>query len=689
LRTLITTYLLPELKANRFKILLISLLTTMLYVNAVAQNPLQRLPGAGSFRGGSTGGGDSLRHRTGLEDSITIFYRFLDTTRYRGFDSTISDFTLRFPIPAHYTFLGNLGNAAKSLIFSPVKSAGWDPGFHAFDIYQFKFSDTRFYNTTRPYSELGYVIGSRTEQLIHLIHTQNVTPDWNVAFEYQLINSPGLLKNQNTNHNSYRLNTAYQSRNRRYHAYFIMLNNKLQSAENGGLTSDTAINDLVTYGDRSGLPVNLGNRQGGRGSFFNTEIVTGNKYTNRSYLLRQQYDFGIKDSIVTDTVVIPLFYPKFRLEHNVSFSKYSYNYIDYVASGADPDTVFYTKFYDFPARPQSVYYKDAWRDFTNDFSIYQFPDSKNAQQFIKVGASFQMLKGDFDDSINVTSASLYNIMLHGEYRNKTRNRKWDIEANGQLYPAGFNAGDYNGLVSLKRYISRQVGYLQVGFQNLNRTPSQVFGNLSAFNRYNTNFNKENITNIFGSLDQPVRKLTLTGSYYLISNYTYFTGHNKPRQATALFNLLQVGAEKEFSLSRRLKWYTQLVLQQKTGNAPVNVPLFYSRNRVELASNLGFKNLDLHLGTELRYHTPYKADAYSPVLGQFFYQETVQIALRMPHIDAYLHFRIKSFTAYIRALNLNTASLRNGFGFTNNNYAAPGYIYPGLQLRLGIFWSFIN
>jgi hypothetical protein len=245
------------------------------------------------------------------------------------------------------------------------------------------------------------------------------------------------------------------------------------------------------------------------------------------------------------------------------------------------------------------------------------------------------------------------------------------------------------LVSLKRFISNQIGFLEVGFQNLNRTPSQVFGNLSSFNNYLTNFNKENLTNIFGELDQPRRNLTLTGSYYLISNYTYFTDYNKPRQATALFNLLQVGAEKEFKLSRRLRWYAELVFQQKTGNAPVNVPLFYTRNRFELASNLGFKNLDFHLGTELRYHTPYKADGYSPVLGQFFYQDSAQVALRMPHIDAYLHFRIKTFTAYVRASNLNTASLRGGFGFTNNNFAAPGYIYPGMQIRLGIFWSFIN
>jgi len=92
--------------------------------------------------------------------------------------------------------------------------------------------------------------------------------------------------------------------------------------------------------------------------------------------------------------------------------------------------------------------------------------------------------------------------------------------------------------------------------------------------------------------------------------------------------------------------------------------------------------------EARYHTPYEADNYSPVLGQFFYQNAVTIS-NLPDIAAMLHFRIRSFRAYIRAENLNTARLFGGFQFNNNNLAAPDYPTPGLILRLGIYWSFVN
>lgn len=650
-------------------------------LGAYAQNPLGRFKNMG---GGSGGGKtDSLAHRTGLEDSLTILYRYMDTTRYNRFDSGFADFTSRYPMPAQYTYLGNIGNAARSLLFNPVTKAGWDPGFHAYDIYQFNVPETKFYNTTRPYSELGYVIGSNTEQMIHVLHTQNRSPDWNVAFQYRLINSLGLFKNQNTNHSSYRINSSYQTKNRRYHLYFVLLSNKLQSSENGGIRSYDDLNDLKVYKNRAGIPVRLGNSRNENTNLFNSTFTTGTRYRTRQFFLRQQYDLGKKDSLVTDSTVIKLFYPKLRIEHSLQVASYSYRFSDLSSS---PDTVFYRKYYDFLQTPASVDIQDKWNEITNDVSLYQFPDEKNPQQFIKVGGTFQYLKGTFDAG----RQNYYNLFVHGEYRNKTRNQKWDIEANGELYGAGLNAGNYAALVSLRRLISKKIGYLQAGFQNVNRTPSFVFNTASSFSFYAMpDFNNENLTRLFASLDQPLFNLRLTGSYYAITNYTYFRDYYHAVQSGPLFNLLQIGAEKVFSFTRHFKLYSQITIQQKAGAAPVNVPLIYTRNRIGYEGNLGFKSLNIYFGLEARYHTPYKADGYSPLLGQFYYQDTAVIRLKMPELNAYMHFRIKSFTAYIRGENLNTYNIRSGFGDTNNNLAAPLYPYPGFRLHVGIFWSFVN
>lgn len=664
-------------------ILSVVLLITAVKANA-QQGILNRIPRPGQGKGNAGGGRDSLKHRTGMEDSITINFRYLDSSRYLKFDSSINDFSKRFLIPADYYYLGNTGGAAKSLLFTPNLKAGWDAGFHAYDIYRIRPEDTRFYNTTRPYTELGYMIASKQEQLVTVLHTQNINPNWNFAFQYRLMNSPGTFKNQNASQNSYRLSSYYQSPNRRYHLFFIAINNKIQSAENGGLRNDNDLNNTTDYSDRKTIPVFLGAVRPAAVSPFSTSVATGNKYKIGNIFLRQQYDLGKKDSVQTDSVTIHLFYPKFRMEHTIQLNNYTYQFSDAVV---DPynDTNFYRPFYNFLSMPASYQVQDKWNETVNDFSLYQFPDTKNSQQFFKVGATLQNLKGQFDGG----SVNYHNVWVHGEYRNKTRNQKWDAEALGELYLTGLNAGDYSAFGSLRRFISKQLGFLQVGFQNVNRTPSFIFNSASSFNISNvSDFKKENIVRIFASIDQPQRNLRLTGNYYLVSNLSYFSDYYHAAQSE-VFNLLQVSAEKEFRLRKHLQWILELTLQQRAGNGNVNVPLVYTRTRIGYIGSLGFKNLQLATGLEIKYNSPYKADGYSPVLGQFYFRDTGRVSLKSPLVNAYFHFRVRRFTTYVRIENLNTVRFKDGFGFTNNNIATDGYPYPGMQIRIGIYWSFVN
>ncbi|RYE55821.1 MAG: hypothetical protein EOP48_09360 [Sphingobacteriales bacterium] len=555
------------------------------------------------------------------------------------------------------------------------------------DVYNFKPTDTRFYNTTNPYSELGYLLGSQQEQMIHLLHTQNILPNWNASFQYRLISSPGFFQNQATNHNNYRLGSWYQSRNKRYQNLVVLVGNKLQSGENGGIKNDINYLDSTGFSQRLTIPTKLGGDNTGNNNFFNPVLNVASRFTSATYMMRQQYDIGQKDSIVTDTTVVPLFYPRLRLEHTITYNTYKYRYED-----KRLDSAYYANYYDLPGLKTDssrIYLRDFWKEMINDFSIYSFPDAKNSQQFIKVGASLQNLGGDFDSGS--VKKNYYNFFIHGEYRNKTRNQKWDLQGNGNFYIRGLNAGDYSAFVSLKRFVSRRIGYHEVGFQNVNRTPSFNFDPTSSFYIPQVtpqSFNKENTTNIFASLEEPRSKLRLSGSYYLVSNYTYYKSFYEPAQATSLFNVLAITAQKQIRIAGKWNLRTWIVLQQKAGNAPVNLPLILTRNQVGYDGNLGFKNLATSFGLEFRYFTPYKANGYSPVLGQFSYQDTNTVEMRLPEITVYLHFRIRSFMAYVRAENLNSFSLSAG-GFKNNNILIPDYPTPGLQIRLGIHWSFIN
>src|ERR1700743_1339664 len=268
-------------------VLLVALLSG---TSALAQNPLGRF---GSMGGGGGGKGDSLQDRK--EDTITINFRYLDSSRYQKLDSSIYDLGNKIPRPNTWITLGNFGTAAKSLVFNPRMLSGWDPGWHSYDLYVFTPEETRFFHTTKPYTEMGYMLASRGEQYIDIFHTQNIKPNFNFAFEYRLINAPGAFQNQNSNHNDYRLNSWYQSRNKRYQNFFILVASHLNASENGGITNKTYL-DSTKYSNQQTLPVYFGqNLQQSTGNPFSSLVTTGMKYNQTTLLFRQQYDLGQKD----------------------------------------------------------------------------------------------------------------------------------------------------------------------------------------------------------------------------------------------------------------------------------------------------------------------------------------------------------------------------------------------------------
>jgi hypothetical protein len=627
--------------------------------------------------------GDTLLHRDINADSITIFYRYFDSTRIRYLDSSINDFTTRYPLPSHYVHLGNLGTAAHSLLFSPNLKPGWDAGFHAFDIYRFRPEDTRFYETTRPYTELGYMLGSKAEQMVNIVHTQNIKPNFNMAFQYRLINSPGNYQNQNTSHNSFRLNGNYQSRNKRYSVYGVAIGNKLLSSENGGIQRDTLLNDY-RFANRFIIPTRLSGDSNASRNPFSTRVVTGNVYNESYFLLRQQYDFGQKDSIVVnDSTTIQLFYPRFRFQHTFTYSKQQYEFRDFYP-GFKKRTDYLT-YFNIPINGDTILYRDKWRDVQNDFSLISFPEKNNLNQYLKAGIALQNLTGNFD----TLQKNYHNIIINGEYRNRTRNQKWNIEGIGKFYFNGLNSGDYAFQANLKRLLSARLGYIELGFQNVNRSPSFIFQPESTFPVIpRTTLNKENITRLSASIQNSDKNFSLSGSYYLLSNYTYLDSFFTVNQEATLFNVLHIAAEKKFIIRKGLNLYSEVHFQQAMGNPPINLPLLFTSNRLAW-EGVYYKNMIYAMGFEVRYHTPYKADNYSPFIGQFFFQDNYTVSNR-PEVNAFFNFRIKSFKAFVRAENLNSFGNNTGRpGFNKNNLTARHIPQQGLWIRVGIWWTFIN
>lgn len=628
-------------------------------------------PGAAGMRKDTL----SLTRRDDRKDSVAVYWRYLDSAYRHYFDSSVNDFDNYFSVPSSYQYLGNNGLAAFPLIFSPEMNPGWDEGFHAFDIYRFTVQNSKLYRTNRPFSMLSYQLASGKEQMVSALHTQNPRPNINFGLEYRMINAPGFFVNQNTNHNNYRLFASYTGRKKRYNAQFIFAGNTIRASENGGIVNDTLLSD-PNKKKRFSIPVNLGN------DFFNpnpfsTTVKTGNRYDDFTFFFRHGYDIGTRDSVqVNDSTMEYLFYPRLRIRHGLTYSSRKYRYEDEFG-----DSAVYSDWYDVNLSSDtdtfSIY--ENWKVLSNDLSLISFPDAKNTAHYLMAGVCLQNISSP-------TAGDFSNFSLHAEYRLPTRNRKWNMELFGQYYLSGYNSGDYLAKALISRYLNPRFGFIRLHFANVNRTPSFVFDERSAFNLgADPGLSKENNISIGASSDNKFARFGFRN--HLLTNFTYLTDHYNYKQYGKVINVLQLYFSKTFRLARHWNWYLDVTYQQTDPSSPVRVPQLFTRNRIAF-EGLFFKNLNLSTGVEVRYYTPFEAQDYSPVLGRFFVQDSMRIS-NLPDVAAFAHFRIKGFTGYLRAENLNTIDLSNGLSFTNNNFAAPHYPTQGLMIRVGIKWFFVN
>lgn len=638
---------------------------------------------AQNMRFNSFGGGgastDSLQKRDKAEDSIAIYYRLYNSLAIQNMDTSIADFFSKFILPYNNYHLGNLGNASKSYLFNPLQRGGWDAGFRSYEVYNYTLEQTPFYQTTKPYTELGYLLGGKGEQLIELLHTQNKTKQFNYSFAYRFSNAPGNLKNQHANLNNMRITANYQSKRKRYASFWVMLLNKSASSENGGLVNSNLIDSLSLNN-----PYELETRLGISGvSFrnpFNTNIATGTTYKEQNFVWKQTYDIGQKDSVVKDTVTTYLFYPRLRFQNEI---KYQSN--QFIFDDANPSALNYKQYFNYKLPVgEEVLFQDQWKRFTNEFSLVSFPEKTNPNQYLQVGLGYQHL--NFKDTL--LSWSNHDIYGLGVYKNKTKNLRWDIQASGKLFLNGYHAGDYEALFSLTSVFNKKGDQVALWLQNSNRTPSFNRLGITAFpiSKLST-IDKENIVELGAIWDQKSRGLTASVQYKLIQNFQYFGSGFQPLVYDKALSYLRGTVSNQIKLSTYWNWYNELSLQIVDPNAPLHLPVFFTRQRLAFEGNF-FKNLFLSTGLELIYHSTYQPDGYMPITGQFYLQDQFTTNNR-PIANAFLNFRIKRFKGFIRMEQLNTLlSTSNQLG-TRYQFTAQNYPGTGTWLRVGIWWNFIN
>ena len=92
---------------------------------------------------------------------------------------------------------------------------------------------------------------------------------------------------------------------------------------------------------------------------------------------------------------------------------------------------------------------------------------------------------------------------------------------------------------------------------------------------------------------------------------------------------------------------------------------------------------IQTGVTFKYFSEYAMNAYNPVLGEFYIQNSEKFG-GYPLLDFFINARVQQTRIYLKAEHFNS-----GFGETDNYFAAPDYPYRDFVIRFGLVWNFFS
>lgn len=628
---------------------------------------------------------DSLAFNKSNTDDWTtsnarISYKLLNSDKERHIDTSIHTFhRKRFSQPWNVN-LGNFGTPARSLYFTPETRLGPTLGYHVFDIYRYDMDSLQYFNTNIPYSTFTFNLGSKLEQFVSVMHTQNIKPNWNFAAEYHKVNSPGYYQLQRSNHDNAYLTTNYQSINRRYKLYAGIVYNKEQQDENGGIVSDTFLTNS-NFNDRRTIDVRFFDPNYGQTSTIPRSPIT-NHYRDYGVLLKHSYTWGSTDTLFNEdsTNMSMEVTPRFSISHEFRLSNEQHTYKD-----LRPDSLRYIQFFSnsfLGGGDDSLFSRQRRRMIDNTVLLNGFFGQRSKQVQFSAGTGLQLDKFGTYFLEGAVFSNITSNYLVGQIKKEAYEAgQWFYQADAKFYVAGAATG--NSLISLVagRELKNDIATISAGIsQNINNAPYNYTLYISQYDTIAASFNKESITSVFASIHSNRFKFNLTARNKLINNYIYLNATQLPDQYASTFSLLQVSLQKQFSW-KGVVLDNEIVYQQKTTGAPINVPQFMGRHQLSYERGV-FKNaLKIAVGAQIRYHNPYKPAGYSPFFNRYYYQDSFQV-INEPVLAGFFNFRIKQFRAFVMVDQLQQIYARNFI-------SAEGYPAQNTMIRFGFTWVLLK
>jgi len=591
-------------------------------------------------------------------DSIEIYFTRLNSPEKCTPDSSIHSLHTSLFKTAWEEDLGNSGSAAKSYQYTPE----WEIRNRLIIApvsFLFQPEKIPLFNTTRPYTDLYYKLGSKQQQEIEILHTQNITPVWNIAADYRKSGSPGFYRQQKSNHDQAWLSSNYHSVHDKYHFTFIATYNKLQQDENGGIESEDYLRD-VRYNDRRLIPVR-----------FEAMSSVANRSSYKNYFREARL-------LIQHAILIKRFgkvnLQQLQLEHqlNASFQRF-------YSKDLQPDSLTYsfTQAVNFSSG-DSNYFNYYFRSWGNMLSLKYQRTIADALWLLKTGAGVdrdELLANE--RRINYTNPFMeFSLMNRSERRNA-----WNYQFTARSYFQGNLRGNNQIRVQGKKEFPGMLGQFAWQYQHVVHTMAftQQWYESNYLN-LTTEGKKESVQEVSLFYQLANEWFSLRASQYRIHQFIYRDSQLIIRNADKNIALTQCEAGSHLHW-RGLHSDSKLLFQYQKEAGPLHLPQWALKTALYIQGRVVQSKLHICSGASLRYRSAFQADEYQPVFYGFSTQYNRTIA-QSPALGFFFNWQVKSFRGTISAEEIQQL-------FSVNRVLYPSYAAPNFNLHFGFHWSFVN
>ncbi|NOU62111.1 putative porin [Marinifilum caeruleilacunae] len=562
------------------------------------------------------------------------------------------------------SYLGNLGSAYQSNIYTDRVNDEGFLFFKPYRAYMVKPEDIVYFNTTTPYTRLFYETGGpkgQSENLLRVLQTQNITPDWNVGINYDLISSDGQYQNQKTKLYDFTIFSSYKRTN--YGMNMVLNMNRMSAEENGGVFRDSLITD--TDEEAENIQVNLTNAR--------SKLTNFNLFMNHSYGIGKEKEIVVEED-TTYSYAIDLLY-------TLNYENNSWQYKD-----DNLNSDFYT---DFLLNTNSTFDKVKQSAIRNTFQVVF---NENENKWIRLGARFgiesEFLKYNLRRNVSQYAWQQKDENIHNNelvaslFSLSGKSLNW--KAVGKYTFEGYRQNDFELDYQLTKWIGeKDAGH---GFKLSGRLESttpdfileKYYGN---HQQWDLNLDKKTELRVGGEYFNKKYRFKIGASFSQIDNYTYFGLQATPEQASSGISVITGYLQKNFKLGNF--YLNQSLVGQNSSDENI-LPL----PTLSIYSNNYYKNeffngaLGLQTGVSIHYNTGFYAPNYMPATGQFYLQNEKELG-DYPKVNVYFNFRIKRTRLFIMYEHAN-ASIGS-----KNYFSALHYPINPSMLKYGLIWTFYN